>query len=74
MTKEEFDWCQKFIGDHRNAQEIVTNLEGFPLAAIYVTPFGDHQAQVKEIMRRVQDTHLYECEKSTLTNSVKEER
>lgn len=40
-----------FLRHHHNASELLTNKDGKPLAALYFTPTGMHQEEVKNILR-----------------------
>lgn len=52
-----------FLRHHRNAHEIILNKQGEPLAAIYITPIGDHQESVKCIFKEVRDRMQYAYER-----------
>lgn len=48
-----------FLKHHRNAQEVIFNKNGQPLAAVYFTPVGIHQEEFKNLMREIQNRVQY---------------
>jgi hypothetical protein len=52
----------EFWEKHKDAREIVCTKDGKPMAAIYVTPWGDNQEQFKGLMKMVQDRMVYACD------------
>jgi hypothetical protein len=62
-TKEyESKYIVEFLEKHKDAREILCTRDGMPMAAIYVTPWGDNQEQFKAIMANVRDRMVYACD------------
>jgi hypothetical protein len=51
-----------FLRHHQNACEIITNKAGEPLGALYYTPTGLHQKEVKDFFKRVAYEMQYRCD------------
>lgn len=51
-----------FLKHHHNAHELVYNKAGEPLAAVYFTPTGMNQEEVKKLMRTIQERLQYSGE------------
>lgn len=55
-----------FLRHHQNADEIVLNKAGEPLAAVYFHPMGRHQEEFKSLMRAVRDRVEYDCDQTKM--------
>ena len=64
MNDKEYEakYIVEFLEKHRDAREIICTRDGKPMAALYITPWGDSQEKFKTIMRMVQDRMVYSCD------------
>lgn len=51
-----------FMKHHRDCSEMVLDKNGECMAAIYITPTGQHQKRIKEIFKHVQEQTVYACD------------